>query len=80
MQQTLNLLDNPGATRQELEICVGQLERGEQTGPRQEGDRDGVPSSDWSQTPGQGADDPTRAGLPWVEDSWGGQAGKAEMR
>ena len=71
MQQNLNLLDNPGATRQELEICVDQLERGKQTGHRQEGDRDVVPISDWSQTPGQGPDDPTRAGLPRVGDSRG---------
>ena len=67
-------MDNPETARQELDICVDQLERGEQTGPRQEGDRDGVPSGDWSDAPGLGADDPTRAGLPWVEGSWGGQA------
>ena len=83
MQQNFNLLDNPGAagnTRRELEICAGQWERGTQTGPRQEGDRDGVPGRDWTQTPGQGADDPTRAGLPWVGDSRGRKADKAEMR
>ena len=70
-QQETNLLTNPGVSksaRREPEICVSQWERGIQTGPRMDGDRVGVPSYDWTRTPSQGYDAPTRAGLPGVEE------------
>ena len=76
-------MDNPGAsenTRRELEICAGQWEGGTQTGPRKEGDRDEVAGNDWTQSPGQGADVPTRAGLSRVGDSKGRKGDQAEMR
>ena len=73
-------MDNPETARQELDICADQLEGGRQTGPRQEGDRDGVAGSDWSDAPRLGAEELTRAGLPGVERGWVGKAGYAEMR
>jgi hypothetical protein len=72
MQQETNLLANPGdskSARRELEICASQWEGGTQTGPRKDGDRVGVPGYDWTRTPSQGYDVPTRAGLPGVEES-----------
>ena len=50
-QSVSNPLDNFGATRLELEICVDQLEGGTQNGPRQERYRDGVAGYDWMDAP-----------------------------
>ena len=78
-QPVVNPLDNLEKARRELHICADQLEEGRQTGPRQEGDRAGLAIRDWSDAPGLGAEDPTRAGLPRVEGGWVGKAGYAEI-